>query len=326
MKRLLFVLYLGLAFNADAVELGFEHSVADFNAALESGFYQSSSSDNPGDVPDVTHPWTHLIVARHSYTGNNYQLQLGSTYTNNDRLFFRKIENGNTPGWWEVATRNSNSFIGNQTVTDGSLNLNFTHAYGGEFPTDNSNYNNVLAIGGVGAELGLKVYRQNSGTGNTFLGENWVDTFVFELTDANGTDPDGGIIFGATGNDDIFEDIMTLRGYGFVGINQRNPAYPLDVAGTIRANEVIVETFTGADFVFEDDYNLMSLLETRAFIEANGHLPGIPSAEDMIENGISMGEMQISLLQKIEELTLHVLKQQEEIEQLRALIKGEVRE
>ena len=101
-----------------------------------------------------------------------------------------------------------------------------------------------------------------------------------------------------------------------VGIGTQNPQYKLDVKGGIRAQEVVVET-TGADFVFADDYQLRPLSEVKAFIAENKHLPEIQSAQEMQENGVSVSELQTQLLQKIEELTLYILQQDETIQELR---------
>ena len=90
----------------------------------------------------------------------------------------------------------------------------------------------------------------------------------------------------------------------------------LDVDGKIRANEIVVNT-VGADFVFEDNYNLKTLNEVESFIKENKHLPDIPTAKEVEENGVSLGEMQTKLLQKIEELTLYVIEQNKSIEELK---------
>jgi len=100
--------------------LGYESDISDFGTPLKSGFYQNGGGrEIPGDVPDTSHNWTHLITARHSNTSNNHQLQIASTFINNDRLFFRKVQAGletNNPGWNEVATRGRNTFVDNQII------------------------------------------------------------------------------------------------------------------------------------------------------------------------------------------------------------------
>ena len=108
---------------------------------------------------------------------------------------------------------------------------------------------------------------------------------------------------------------LTLLG-NRVGIGTQNPQHLLDVNGTIRAKEILVET-TGADFVFANDYQLRPLSEVKAFIQENKHLPEIQSAQEMQENGVSVSELQTKLLQKIEELTLYLIEQEQTIQELR---------
>ena len=110
---------------------------------------------------------------------------------------------------------------------------------------------------------------------------------------------------------------MTMLANGYIGIGTTNPSYKLDVNGTIRANEIIVNT-TGADFVFAEDYKLRPLSEVKAFIQENKHLPEIKSAQEMQENGVGINELQTQLLQKIEELTLYILQQEDRIKALEA--------
>lgn len=116
---------------------------------------------------------------------------------------------------------------------------------------------------------------------------------------------------------------------GNVGIGAASPIYLFSVKGTIGCDEVVVEDVSGwADFVFEDDYNLMSIEELESFVIENNHLPEIPTTKEVEENGISIGEMNAKLLQKIEELTLYVIElqktnkeQSHAIDELKALIK-----
>lgn len=104
-----------------------------------------------------------------------------------------------------------------------------------------------------------------------------------------------------------------------VGIGTTSPDinYMLSINGKIRAKEVVVET-GWADFVFEDDYNLISLAELENFVIENNHLPGIPTEEEVKNNGVSVGEMNSKLLQKVEELTLYVIELNKKIEMLKS--------
>lgn len=70
------------------------------------------------------------------------------------------------------------------------------------------------------------------------------------------------------------------------------------------------------DYVFDPDYDLRSLEETERFVQENRHLPGVPSAQEIKKEGLNMTEMNLILLQKIEELTLHAIAQEKRIKAL----------
>jgi hypothetical protein len=93
------------------------------------------------------------------------------------------------------------------------------------------------------------------------------------------------------------------------------------VNGSVRANEIVVNT-TGADFVFEDDYKLRPLNEVETFIKENNHLPEIPSAAEMTEEGMKVGELSKTLLQKVEELTLYMIELKKENEELKSRLEA----
>ena len=121
---------------------------------------------------------------------------------------------------------------------------------------------------------------------------------------------------------------MMIDANGNVGIGTTSPGiYKLAVNGSIRAKEIKVET-GWADYVFKEDYDLPTLQEVEKHIKEKGHLINIPSAEEVEENGIQLGEMNMKLLEKIEELTLYLIdlqnktdKQQLEIKRLNQIIK-----
>ncbi len=119
---------------------------------------------------------------------------------------------------------------------------------------------------------------------------------------------------------------MIIVPSGNVGIGTNSPQHLLHVAGTIGAEEVIVSS-TGADYVFQPDYQLTSLKDVSEYIKDNKHLPGIPSAAEVQEKGVSLGDMQTKLLAKIEELTLHMIEADERnnrLEQQNRALEGQV--
>ena len=111
--------------------------------------------------------------------------------------------------------------------------------------------------------------------------------------------------------------------HGTVGIGTTNPcnnplappACKLSVAGAIQAQEVVVNT-GWADYVFDPAYRLRPLREVADYIQANHHLPEIPSQAEVNEKGVSLGEMQSKLLAKVEELTLHMIQAEERNDRL----------
>ncbi len=104
---------------------------------------------------------------------------------------------------------------------------------------------------------------------------------------------------------------------GNVGIGMTTPDAKLAVNGKIHAKEVKVDLIGWPDYVFANDYKLPTLEEVKKHIKEKGHLINTPSAEDVAENGVQLGEMNAKLLEKIEELTLYILQQEEQLVELK---------
>lgn len=116
---------------------------------------------------------------------------------------------------------------------------------------------------------------------------------------------------------------MRLIANGSVGIGTSTPSEKLSVEGNITANGFVkakklwVTQLGWSDYVFNEDYKLRSLSSVESFIKQNKRLPDVPSAKEVQENGISIGDSQALLLKKIEELTLYVIELKKEINQLK---------
>ncbi len=111
----------------------------------------------------------------------------------------------------------------------------------------------------------------------------------------------------------ITSNLFTLKANGNVGIGTTSPDSKLTVKGNIHAEEIKVDlSVPGPDYVFKEGYELKSLEEVKNYIKQNGHLPNIPSAEEMEKNGVQLGRMNMKLLEKIEELTLYIIKLEKE--------------
>ena len=90
-------------------------------------------------------------------------------------------------------------------------------------------------------------------------------------------------------------------------------------ADNIKSKQLTLEIENVADYVFDEDYKLNSLEEVESFVKENKHLPGIPSAKVLEEQGVNVAEMSNLLLQKIEELTLYIIDLKKENEELKEL-------
>ncbi|MEO1652327.1 MAG: hypothetical protein AAFU64_02180, partial [Bacteroidota bacterium] len=131
--------------------------------------------------------------------------------------------------------------------------------------------------------------------------------------------------------------LMSINNHGVMsvgasahGLNNATPEYKLYVEKGIRTEEVKLDLeSTWPDYVFARDYQLRPLGELAQFIQQNQHLPEVPSAEEVAQDGIEVGQMQATLLKKIEELTLYILEQdqekkvlQERLEKLEQLVEN----
>jgi len=139
----------------------------------------------------------------------------------------------------------------------------------------------------------------------------------------NGSNNNNGYVSIFVGNGIGNNEGMRVVNGGLVGIGTQTPcssgtlpaSCKLSVAGGIQAYEVVVSN-NWSDYVFAPDYRLAPLSDVAAFVKENHHLPDMPSAAEVQENGVSLGDMQAKLLAKVEELTLHMIEAEERSQRL----------
>lgn len=114
-------------------------------------------------------------------------------------------------------------------------------------------------------------------------------------------------------------NLMSIRENGSVGIGTINPgSFKLAIEGPVGCREVqVTNAAPFPDYVFEADYQLPSLTYVENYIKTHKHLPEVPSAKEIEEQGgIKLGEMNVNLLKKVEELTLYAIEQNKKTEEL----------
>ncbi|GEN66526.1 MULTISPECIES: hypothetical protein [Chryseobacterium] len=139
-------------------------------------------------------------------------------------------------------------------------------------------------------------------------GNQWAKGLAFMRYDA--------VDYCATG---ICDAPLFLHDNGNIGMGSLNPDAKLTVKGKIHAEEIKVDLNVPADYVFQKyytgasslkpEYTIPTLEDVEKFTKENNHLPNIPSAKEIQEKGLNVGEMSNLLLQKIEELTLYTIEQ-----------------
>ena len=361
-------LFINLIAFSQQIGDGLAPIISDFTIPLKSGMYNGY---NPtGAIPDYSSSWQHLFVVRHPNINNNYQLQLASSIESNDRLFFRKIAWGTlsaqNPAWHEMATREGNTFNGNQIISgelkissyspllvlqrntdaggfiqgvqtknlDNSDNWFFGNFQSNSWIVSKGDYQNpkltVLDNGnaGIGTTTPsgkldvMGSYAEVSLNANSLATANFRTPGHVQLViNTSVTVPYTTSLQAkhATADGVSFPIALNPLG-GNVGIGTTSPDEKLTVKGKIHAQEVRVDLVGyGPDYVFEkyftgkselkSDYIMPTLAEIENFTKKNHHLPNVPSAQEIKQNGLSLGEMSNVLLQKVEELTLYAIEQ-----------------
>ena len=236
-----------------------------------------------------------------------------------------------TDGWFNLKPQSGATASNNWNVyhTDGTSSL-FSVWYGATQPSvkiglgrvTNLVVNGSSEVNASGSGTALMRVRHTNETEPT-----WGIT-VQQNSDKSGRISCGGcdlqVESGWTGKLILGNDAFETSGGrviipgGNVGIGTYSPDARLAVNGQVHAKEVkVTVNVPGPDYVFMPDYSLTPIEELKTYIDQNKHLPEIPTAKEMETNGIRLGEMNMLLLKKIEELTLYVIELKGENEDLR---------
>ncbi|MDO5971451.1 fibronectin type III domain-containing protein [Flavivirga aquimarina] len=203
--------------------------------------------------------------------------------------------------------------LSSQTQTDTTVDLNWTASTDNVAVTGYRVYKDGILETTLGNVLTYQVTGLTASTSYDFK-VTALDAANNESVDSNtlniATNTSSG---GGSGNWTLNNQNVYYNA-GNVGIGTSTPDEKLAVNGSIHTKEVRVNLDNWSDFVFEKDYKLPSLEEVENHIKEKGHLKDIPSAKEVEEKGVFLGEMDSKLLQKIEELTLYTIQQQKEIQ------------
>ena len=261
----------------------------------------------------------------------------------------------NTDGWVEISITSKSSFAFGLSLLD--LNLSLSSIEFGLFLTsggdirvyESGSYKGKKGVYTVGDKLKIErlgstiTYKKNDVVVYTSTKSSSTQLIVdaslyytnarISDTKASFSSPDSGDGGDGSGSsvwvDDENSDIRYSDGKVVIGPDDiLKPAdYRLYVSGGImteKAKVALKNTNSWADFVFEESYQLNSIAEVKDFIKNNKHLPHVPSAKKVVEDGINIAEMDAILLRQIEELWLHVIKLSEENKALK--IQFEIKE
>ena len=165
--------------------------------------------------------------------------------------------------------------------------------------------------GSVAAKFGNSEFDKDSQNSTSISGGNSDENVANRgalVLNAEVTAP----VYIATGGGDVLMSHPDTK----LSIGTEVNTHTLNVKGTIRSTELIVETGWWPDYVFTNDYKLNSLDEVEKYINENKHLPNIPPAAEIQENGLKVSEISTKMMEKIEEMMLYIIEQNKQIKDL----------
>jgi hypothetical protein len=286
------------------------------------GTYDNIVLKDGGNVGIGTNSPTASLHITAPFTANQYATQIGFSGVAG---FTERLTSTSGQPYVTYTFNNGNVGIGVDSLPSGRLEVKNTS--GGHTPsnylqltgttTDNSNYPGISFKGGALAVTYPKITLGNGGLSLALHGGNGYGAHPIQMS-INLASNDSGYssITFEKNNGATITTLMALKDNGNVGIGTTSPSEKLSVNGNISAKKLTITQIGWSDYVFNEDYQLRSLPSLESFIRKNKHLPEMPSAKEVEEKGISVGDNQALLLKKIEELTLYLIEMKKENDSL----------
>lgn len=240
--------------------------------------------------------------------------QISISYTRNSvasaATHLAAISHANPDLWRETGRINNNPYVGSR--------VNFTIDCNTQYGNSRFRIRAINSYGETTVPLTVNIKVTSLNMNSSFLAidirGNDVTVSKF-LPMTSDWDLYVGDVFNANGASLAIKALQN----GNVGIGTGTPDEKLTVKGKIHAQEVKVDLLGALvpDYVFANDYKLKSLKEVEAYIKQNNHLPEIPSAQEIEKKGLMLAEMNMSLLKKIEEITLYMIEMKKENEKIK---------
>lgn len=267
------------------------------------------------------------LSAQNGITYNGTSVAVGFNYNSAGNISTFSVGTLSYSLGWDIV-RNNNESITIGSGADWDLKLN------------NPSHCIAFGMGSTVPTMRITKAGNNNGTGRVIIGNiTTTDNKLHIHSDANlnssimlsTTSPNNRAIIKFkndnnqihVGSDNIMKFDATSYSFttGKVGIGCVNNMNDFALAvqgGVVCAKMSVLDIDSWPDFVFGNNYKLMNLYELEQYINTNQHLPDVPAAQEVSANGIDLGEMNAILLQKVEELTLHIIELQKQIDELKA--------
>jgi hypothetical protein len=295
-KLLFFLLFFCYAINCFSQTQYRDDAGLRGDQGATSGFFETS---NPINFPIGSSGWWHLLDIRHSNPSNNFAMQFAGDFFSQE-LFFRKTSNNASQPWAKILMEQNGqtNIYGQSWFNYGNYNI-----AGYSWTNAALTTNSIEIVNNQGtvstSSPTLAFHRYGSGGPQFRLASDGSNILYLESSGANSArnpNPYGG------GPNNYFSKLY-IDG-------------ALSVKGQIRSSEVKVDTGPWPDYVFDEKYSLIKLENLALYIKQHHHLPEIPGAREIENEGLNLGKMNILLIKKIEELTLYILQQEERIKRL----------